>query len=175
MGKQWTATEIADELREAADILRRLPASRLWPAGYRTAWPDAPDEAFVASIALPAHVVIAALELGLKLDDPELPLRLAKRGLGHFLPRYRPMPRTREGVAPLEVGVMDERLFQWIPLAARGCPAEVGAVRRRLLWLRALRVSWRACGKILHMNPSMCRRIHQTATDRVAWSLSMAK
>lgn len=169
-----TADEVADELRNAADILRRIPASRLWPAGYRTAWPDAPDQVFEAALVLPAHVVIAATELGLKLDDPDLHRKLVRQGLGHFLPRYREVEVNQRGATPHEVTAMDARLFDWIPLAAKGCAAEIGTARRRILWLRALRVSWRACSKIMHMHPSMCRRLHQAALERVAWSLGLS-
>jgi len=36
----WDADAVEARLREAADTIRRLRVAGVWPAGYRSAWPD---------------------------------------------------------------------------------------------------------------------------------------
>lgn len=39
--EEWTLALVKTRLQEAADVLRRMKASRhTWPEGYRSAWPD---------------------------------------------------------------------------------------------------------------------------------------
>lgn len=151
----WTAEIVKQRFCDAADCLRRIKVSGVWPAGYTSGWPD-----IVRDAAELFALQVEAIASGGKYEQPEPTLA-------------RP--------SSLEISQMDET-FGWVEMIgdereidrlmgsfhSRQTAERTVLTWRRLILARAFGMSWRKLEDRDGRSRETLRKLHNEALAAVA-------